>query len=217
MNRQDKNGINWCDYTLNIIVGCNRNCDYCYARYIREKIYGDDKVRFFPERLKEIKKLKKPSRIFLNSMGDIYDRDVKDEWRKQIWESIRYYTQHKFMILTKEYYNMFNDKSILSLKNLIAGITITGNKDDEINELGLDMNFCDWQEIPRRFVSFEPLLNDVEYYLHYINGCEFIIIGSQTKPDMQMKKEWISKIEDYAKKQNLTIIRKHNFLVEQNK
>lgn len=65
--------IDWCDCTVNPVVGCERGCGYCYARKLNNRfgfIKDWSKPQFFPERLKQFDS-KKPKSIFINSMSDI--------------------------------------------------------------------------------------------------------------------------------------------------
>lgn len=72
--------IDWCDCTVNPVVGCPNGCAYCYARKINDRFHFIDdwtKPQFFPERLKEFES-KKPKSIFVNFYGD---GDGKDKSR----------------------------------------------------------------------------------------------------------------------------------------
>lgn len=111
--------INWCDSTWNPIIGCtpcSPGCDNCYAAELHTKRhrahlagkqvpaqYGKpfSEIQFFPERLTEPIRRKKPTRIFVCSMGDWFHEDVKPEWIDQVMAAIALSPQHQFMVLTK--------------------------------------------------------------------------------------------------------------------
>ncbi len=87
----NKTKINWpdLDYTWNSVVGCRRNCYYCYARELNNRfkfIKKWNKPQFFEERLEQPGKVKKPSVIFVGSMCDLFGEWVPDEWIDKIIE-----------------------------------------------------------------------------------------------------------------------------------
>ena len=67
-----KTKIEWCDYTWNPVVGCKHGCSYCYARKISTRFNGNFEPTFYPKRLND-KMPKKPSKIFVCSMADLFD------------------------------------------------------------------------------------------------------------------------------------------------
>ena len=112
-----KETIGWCDFSWNPLTGCLRRCKYCYAwklargrlkssylnnKNIAEFCNPDDPFspRFWPERLKEPTKIKKPSKIFVCSMGEIFSSNC--EWIQKILSVISNCPQHTFQILTQE-------------------------------------------------------------------------------------------------------------------
>ncbi|HOX55186.1 MAG TPA: DUF5131 family protein, partial [Candidatus Omnitrophota bacterium] len=97
----NKTKIEWCDYTWNPITGCKRNCWFCYGKKIRQRFYPHiswNELMWFDERLEQPLKVKKPSRIFVNSMSDI------EYWRKcdidNVLKIIKQCPQHNFLFLT---------------------------------------------------------------------------------------------------------------------
>ena len=60
-----------------------------------------------------------------------------------------------------------------------------------------------------RFVSFEPLLEDIGQYIDF-NSIDWIIIGSQTQPLKLPNKEWVYRIIDKADEQNIPVFLKNN-------
>ena len=73
--------IDWCDSTINPVVGCKNGCRYCYARKLNDRfnfIKNWKEPQFFPERLKQLDS-KAPKSIFMDSMSDIdyWEKDLK--------------------------------------------------------------------------------------------------------------------------------------------
>ena len=114
--------IEWTDQTWNPIVGCSvvsPGCTNCYAmrmagtRLKSTKPYGgltqDTKagpvwtgeVRFLEERLTQPLKWRKPRRVFVNSMGDLFHEDVSDYEIENIVAVMADASQHIFQVLTK--------------------------------------------------------------------------------------------------------------------
>ena len=97
-----KTKIDWCDSTINPVVGCSRNCPYCYAKKINDRFHitpDFSKLVFFPERLKQFES-KTPKSIFINSMSDV--AFWEQEWLEQTLKVVLNNTQHKYIMLTKD-------------------------------------------------------------------------------------------------------------------
>ena len=160
----NKTSIEWCDYTWNPISGCSpasEGCANCYAEGIAKRFkmpWG--KPVFHPERLSDPLKLRKPSRIFVCSMSDLFHERVQAEWINGIIQTIRICPQHTFIILTKrshrmkEYISFVNQYAIIS--NLWLGVTVEKQaRADERIPLLLQTPAA------VRFVSVEPMLGEV--------------------------------------------------------
>lgn len=174
--------ISWADKTSNPITGCQMGCHYCYAADIANRFWGDrpfTDVQFHPERLEEIFKWRKPQRVFVNSMGDLFGPAVKDEWLDRIFAAMMLNPKHTFQILTKypermsRYCNSLDLRRLMSaggdwklpdyayhiklpLPNVHLGVTVENQKaaDDRIPHL--------LQTIAAvRFLSCEPLLGPI--------------------------------------------------------
>jgi protein gp37 len=107
-----KTKIEWADATWNPITGCtpvSEACDHCYARRMAHRLAGrygysaDDplSVTFHRDRLDEPLKWKKPRRVFVCSMGDLFHDDVTDDHLREIFEIMRRSDHHTYQILTK--------------------------------------------------------------------------------------------------------------------
>src|SRR5215213_826370 len=87
----DKSSIEWTDATWNPVTGCTKvspGCDHCYAETFAERFRGvaghpyeqGFDLRLVPEKLAEPLRWKKPKTIFVNSMSDMFHKDVPDEY-----------------------------------------------------------------------------------------------------------------------------------------
>lgn len=110
-----KSKIEWTDRTWNPVSGCTKispGCQNCYAERMSKRLAGrcgypkDDpfKVTVHPERLDEPLRWKKPSRVFVCSMGDLFHPNVPDEFIFKVFNTMtnaQWSFGHKFMVLTK--------------------------------------------------------------------------------------------------------------------
>lgn len=209
--------IDWCDCTVNPVVGCERGCGYCYARKLNNRfgfIKDWSKPQFFPERLKQFDS-KKPKSIFINSMSDIAD------WTKEqvikVFRAMIDNPQHRYIALTKnirKWNNMFYDIALYS-KNMpispvdillldyifFVGVTITNNKSipDSL--------------IKAHFINIEPIEEEIDCdmlrkYVSWDSGIfptmprpKAIIVGAETgnrKGKVIPQKQWIDKLVEFA-------------------
>ena len=153
----NKTKIDWCDFTWNPITGCTAGCSFCYARKIAMRFTGHFRPTFHPERLGNlIDGPKKPKRIFVGSMGDMFDPGVKSEWRQRVFKEMTRVDRHTYFILTKQPQN-FADLDCLDRYGVTVflGVSVTGVADLwRIGELRKN-----WKG--KKFISFEPLLERV--------------------------------------------------------
>lgn len=111
--------IEWCDETINPVIGCkpcSPGCEHCYAEVMARRLVGM-KVRGYGEVVsegrwngrsalveRELAKpfwWGKPRRIFVCSMGDLFHTSVPDEWVDRVMTMIAMCRRHTFILLTK--------------------------------------------------------------------------------------------------------------------
>lgn len=106
----DKTKIEWADATWNPVTGCTKvseGCDHCYAATIAHRFAGTRaypngfEVTLRPERLDQPLRWKRPRRIFVNSMSDLFHKDVPDEYIARVFAVMALAQQHTFQVLTK--------------------------------------------------------------------------------------------------------------------
>lgn len=99
--------IEWCTDTWNPVTGCTKvsaGCDHCYAERITERFHGPgsfERVQLHEDRLEEPRHWRKPRRVFVNSMSDLFHDDVPDEFIARVWEIMAATPRHTYQILTK--------------------------------------------------------------------------------------------------------------------
>jgi protein gp37 len=120
----DKTGIEWTQgddgtpgATWNPVTGCTKvspGCDHCYAETFAERWRGTPghhfengfDVTLRPERLDQPLRWKRPRRIFVNSMADLFHEAVPDEFLHRVFAVMAMASQHTFIVLTKRHARM---------------------------------------------------------------------------------------------------------------
>lgn len=180
----DKTPIEWTDATWNPVTGCSKvsqGCKNCYAERVFPRAYGKERkftdVQCHPERLDQPIKWKRPRRIFVNSMSDLFHENVPDDFIANVVCIMALAKQHKFQVLTKRPQRMkeffsdwWNKKSIdlalrLSgadwptwpLQNVWLGVSV---EDQETADERIPLLLQTPAAV--RFVSYEPALGPVD-------------------------------------------------------
>lgn len=108
----DTTSIEWTEATWNPILGCTKvspGCDHCYAERIVERFHG--KGSFADVRLNEAKlnlplTWKRPRRVFVNSMSDLFHEGVPDDFIVDVFARMWWSPRHTFQVLTKRHARM---------------------------------------------------------------------------------------------------------------
>ena len=205
-----KTKIEWSDRVWNPVTGCTKvspGCKNCYAETLAKRFWQD---REFTDVQTHFTKLqlplgwRKPSRIFVNSMSDLFHEEVDDEFILHVYRIIAMAQKHKFLVLTKRperaltWYDFYREHLLKSVKmeyyklpNLWMGVTVENQRTfDRIYYL---------RHIPAvvRFVSFEPLLERVRGSLESIH---WVIVGGESGFKARpFELEWAREIRDVCK------------------
>jgi protein gp37 len=113
----DNSAIEWTDATWNPATGCDEvspGCDRCYAKTFAERWRGTPGHHFEqgfdvvlrPERLDQPLKWKKPRRVFVNSMSDLFHEAIPDEYIVEVFARMWWSPKHTFQVLTKRHGRM---------------------------------------------------------------------------------------------------------------
>jgi len=194
----DKSTIEWTDSTWNPVTGCTKvsqGCKNCYAKTVhdnRHKAFLNGKkmppqysVAFeqlltHPDRLAAPLHWRKPRRIFVNSMSDLFHEDIPSDFIESVFHRMAMAKQHTFQVLTKRPERMFNfltgGKAFSSpLPNVWLGVSV------EDRETWLDRS-GPLKQTPAavRFISYEPTLADIG--LIDLTGIHWLIAGGESGP-----------------------------------
>lgn len=189
-----KKTIGWADFTWNPSVGCKRGCRYCCAKRMNDRFkwipYWTTPV-FYPDRLIEPSKMKKPAKIFVVLMGDLFGEWIRRDWINRVIRVCEENPRHTFMFLTKnpERYLDFDFPG-----NTMLGCTITGEENfyhkKRFTMIMRELNLRNY----RTFVSIEPILASLEGIP--LSMFDLVIVGAETgrKPTIPQR-HWINNIK----------------------
>ena len=193
--------IEWCDYTWNPIKGyCPNNCSYCYAHRTYNRFGWDKTIRFDWDELRQINKIKKPSRIFVGSTIEMYHPDIDELWVNDILFKSREYLRHTFITLTKFPENLHKFDFP---ENWWVGATV----DHCVNDSKIGDLLSNTTSHNKVFVSFEPLLTPINTFL--LRKMDWIIIGGLTPKPLHEKK-WVDDIVKEADRFKIPVFIKSN-------
>lgn len=209
----DNSSIEWTDATWNPVRGCSKvspGCKHCYAETFAERWRGIPghpyeqgfDLRLVPEKLQEPIGWKRPRRIFVNSMSDLFQRDIPVEFVKSVFETMRKADWHIYQVLTKRHENM----------KAVVNKHLSWVKDE--NHIWLGVSVEDRKHgLPRidalrdtkaalRFLSIEPLLEDLGEL--DLSGIGWVIVGGESGPGARpIELSWVTSIRDQCKKQRV--------------
>lgn len=215
-------GIEYVDFTWNPITGClmPESCavrKHCFANRVVQNLrgqYGYDAAKPFKptihlSRINQPCYVKKPSRIFTCDMGDMWGDWVPEEWIETVMNTIRQCPQHTFLLLTK---NPGNYEGRIIPSNCWLGTTVNRQDEtDRIYEVNRVRTFERMDALSEviRWISFEPLLNEINLCFNRLD-IDWIVIGAQTKPNLQPKKEWVEGLIESARDAGIKVFLKNN-------
>ncbi|TAK53071.1 MAG: phage Gp37/Gp68 family protein [Gammaproteobacteria bacterium] len=200
--------IEWTDATWNPVSGCTKvspGCDHCYAERFAERFRGvpghpfesgfDLTLR--PHKLDEPLRWRRPRRVFVNSMSDLFHKDIPVDFVDRVFETMERADWHRFQVLTKR----------SSLLRRYVSARYGGGRAPPHIWLGVSVE--DQRALVRlrhlqatrasvRFVSFEPLLEHVgPVELH---GVHWAIVGGESGPGRRpVEAAWVRDLRDQCR------------------
>ena len=152
----DKTAISWTDATWNPVTGCtpvSAGCEHCYAKCMHDRgLWSKEpfsKVTCHPDRLEIPLHWRKPRKIFVCSMGDLFYESVPDEFIDKVFAVMALCPQHTFQVLTKRAERMH---LYLGNARLFCNIVSTSNKTASGEECtAFNPNLTTLARVARRF------------------------------------------------------------------
>lgn len=209
--------IEWTQDTWNPLQGCTRaseGCDRCYAaKFVATRgrdMYpglavkkGDSyaftgQILLLPERLGDPLLKRTPTRYFVNSMSDLFHKDVPENFISAVFDVMEKAPWHTFQVLTKRPERMaaFTQKrykDLVLLPNIWLG-TSTENQecfDKRIERLRQVKAAVRW-------LSCEPLLGPIK--LSNTADIDWVVVGGESKGGRKMETKWAVSLRDQCKK-----------------
>lgn len=195
----DKSHIEWTEATWNPVTGCTKisqGCKNCYAERLakRLQLMGSSrykngfKTTLHPDVLGLPKIWKKPRLIFVNSMSDLFHKDVPEDYILSVFETMNGCPQHTFQVLTKRSSRLSAISSKLTWsENIWMGVSV--------EDARVVHRIDDLRAVPAavRFLSLEPLIGSIGQL--NLSAIHWVIVGGESGPRARrMDVEWVEDI-----------------------
>lgn len=213
----DKSKIEWTDASWNPVTGCTKispGCDHCYAETIANRFAGTPSypdgfaVTLRPDRLDLPLRWKRPRRVFVNSMSDLFHPGVPDEYIARVFAVMAQAPQHTFQVLTKRHARMRSLLSSIRFKEQVQAIPDQWPSSWPLQNvwLGLSVENQQWADIripalmktpaAVRFLSCEPLLGPVSLS-DWLCCVDWVIVGGESGAHARpMQLDWAMSLRD---------------------
>jgi protein gp37 len=193
--------IEWTDATWNPVTGCTKvspGCKFCYAERMAHRLHAMGQHRYRnrfrttlqPDLLEAPLSWSRPRIVFVNSMSDLFHRDVPARYIEAIFDTIKRADQHVFQVLTKRSDRLRQMARDLPWpENLWMGVSVESQ--DYVSRAR------DLQHVPAatRFLSVEPLLGPIRRLP--VSGIEWVIVGGESGPGARpIQPDWVRAIRD---------------------
>jgi len=200
--------IEWSEGSWNPATGCDKispDCINCYAKRMAgrlqamgQKNYRNGfEVTTHEHMLLRPFEWRKPKKIFVNSMSDLFHKKVPDEFIEKVFDVMQHADHHNYQILTKRSHRLAALAPQLPWsENVWMGVSVETEdylfRIDHLRETAAHI----------KFISLEPLLGpilDLD-----LTGIDWVIVGGESGPGARpMKKEWVTDIRDQCLKSDV--------------
>jgi len=199
--------IEWTESTWNPVTGCTKvspGCANCYAARmtVRLQAMGQTnyakgfKVATHENSLELPLKWKKPQIIFVNSMSDLFHKDVHLDFIKKAFEVMNLADWHQYQVLTKRSERLLElDKHLKWSDNILMGVSI------ENQDYTYRIDDLRRTKAKTKFLSIEPLLGPIPKL--NLKGIDWVIVGGESGPGARhMDEKWVMEIKKQCLKFN---------------
>lgn len=199
--------IEWTEMTWNPTTGCNKlsaGCKFCYAEVMSRRLqamgvekYKDNfKLRIHESELDTPYTWKKPKVVFVNSMSDLFHKDVPVAFIQKVFAVMKDNPQHVFQVLTKraDILLRYDQQGLLQWPhNVWMGVSVEDgrvrHRIDALRQTGARV----------KFLSCEPLIGplpDMD-----LKGIDWVIVGGESgRKPRRMDPDWVLDIKDQCER-----------------
>ena len=207
-----KSEIEWTNATWNPVTGCTKigpGCDNCYAERFAERWRGIKghpyeqgfDLRIWPSRLSQPYSWKKPRMIFVNSMSDLFHKQIDRKYIDRVFDVMEETDWHVYQILTKRSSLMRNYirqryRNAPVPSHIWLGVSVENamqkGRIEHLREINSEA----------RFISFEPLLGSIGQV--NLSGIAWAIVGGESGPRARpMELAWATGLRDHCEKKGI--------------
>jgi len=195
-----QSSIEWTEMTWNPTTGCSKisaGCKFCYAEIMSKRLqamgvekYKDNfQVRTHEESLRIPYGWKHSKVVFVNSMSDLFHKDVPLDFIKRVFEVMNDNPQHVFQVLTKRAERLFEvHKELKWTHNIWMGVSVENEK------VKSRIDFLRKTNARVKFLSCEPLIGSLKKM--NLKKIDWVIVGGESgHTPRSMDTEWVLDIQ----------------------
>jgi len=193
--------IEWTDATWNPVTGCNKispGCKHCYAERLAKRLRAMGQANYRngfelalqPQMLELPLRWKTPKRIFVNSMSDLFHKDVPTDYIKRVFEIMGLAHWHQYQVLTKRSERVLElSKELEWASQIWMGVSV------ENEEYTYRIENLRKTAAHVKFLSLEPLLGPLRKL--DLRGIDWAIVGGESGPGARpLDSGWVTEIRD---------------------
>jgi protein gp37 len=213
--------IEWTDATWNPVSGCriiSPGCTNCYAMRMAARLQAmghssyegvtrksggrpkwTGRLHLNDATLEIPLRWRKPRKIFVNSMSDLFQDGIPDAFIARVWETMGRADWHVFQILTKRPENMLRvitENDLPAYRNVWLGTSV--------ESAAYKTRIQALRKVPAhvRFISYEPLVGAIGRV--NMKDIHWVIVGGESGPHSRpMDEKWVEEIRGQSREQNV--------------
>ena len=203
-----KSSIEWTESTWNPLTGCTKispGCKHCYAERMATRLQAMGQPNYVngfnltvhESALELPLKWKKPQMIFVNSMSDLFHKQVPVEFIQQMFDVMCRAHWHNFQVLTKRSNRLLELNPLFDWQpNIWMGVSV------ENQDYTFRIDHLRQTHAMTKFLSLEPLLGPIKNI--NLLGIDWVIVGGESGPGSRpMESSWVVDIRDQCLKANV--------------
>lgn len=200
--------IEWAQKTWNPTTGCTKlsaGCRGCYAESMSKRLMAMGQKKYknnfnlteHPDEITRPFSWGKPSVIFVNSMSDLFHKDVSLEFIKKVFKTMNETPHHTYQVLTKRAERLAEISNELTwTSNIWMGVSI---EDERVIERLDYLKQCDAKT---KFLSLEPLIGPLPNM--DLTGIDWVIVGGESGPNSRpIEEKWVIDIRNQCQNQEV--------------